>query len=507
VAESGDTPPDEPQRIGRGTGALLLATTSVIATLALLLVAELAARIALSARVAAPSEIAGDTVSRTLAHLAVNPAPVVEDPDLLWSNDPGARRTQPVNPRPFGLEPVWTAEINSEGFRGAERAAGLSGAPYRILCVGDSITFGFGVEQDASWPEQLARRLAERYPQRSFEVINAGVPGWSWLQGLRFVQLRGMALDPDLIVVGHGTNDQVFPAIVTDEERLSSLGSPFERAVRRVLGRLSRTSVYRLLGSFREPAPAEPSPGCARQIAERGSCHRVAVDQIATAVEKLAEIVRRDGAELVVINTDFLATPAVTASRAASQRLGVAFEDLVTEIAERRRADEDERAARLALAPAVRRKRREEAKPGGTPLRIIVRVLVPDPSRGYTVEATDAFSGRKLRAAARDDGLGGDETAGDSVFSATLDIPPVSLAIEYRYLQDGVLEFTPLPPIESTLGGRMLALGEPGYAPVDVFADALFMVERAHPNARGHEVIAELVERRLGEFPAFREAK
>ncbi len=446
--------------------------------------------------------IAGDTVSETLATLAVNPAPVAPDPDLLWSNQPKARRTQPVNPRPLGREPSWTAEINSEGFRGPERSA-RADDPYRILCVGDSITFGFGVDQGDSWPDQLARRLEERFPSRSFEVINAGVAGWSWLQGLRFLELRGLDLEPDVVVVGHGTNDQLFPAHITDEERLLALGGWSERVIRRLASRLAGTNLYRLLGPSPDRSATENSPQCEEQIAKRQSCRRVSLEQIDAAVGKLDRIVKQQGADLLLLNTDFLETPAVQASRAASQRLGIPFEDAVAAVKERRRVEEDERAVRFGLAPAKRRAGRPDEAALTGPIRMIVRVLVPDPSRSYSVEAKNPFGKRPIHAVARDDGTLGDERAGDSVFSATLDIPPQSVSIEYRYLQDGALEFTPLPPVESTLGGRLLAFGEPGYAPVDVFADALFMVERAHPNARGQAAIAELVEKRLTSLPSF----
>jgi lysophospholipase L1-like esterase len=489
------------------TGAVLLASTSIVATLLVLLVAELGAGLVLRLRgeQAGPGPIDGDAVSKALASLDINPAPVVPDPDLLWSNAPNARKTQPVNPRPLGREPTWTAEINSEGYRGAERRPGLEPAPLRILCVGDSVTFGFGVDQPDTWPEQLASRLARNHPGRAFEVINAGVSGWSWLQGLRFVAMRGLDLHPDVVVIGHGSNDQFFAARITDEERLLSLGGAFERTLRRIASRLVDTNLYRLFGHEPERSPSEYSPQCTEQVAERGFCRRVSLPQIEAAVEKLSSVVRAAGAELLVVNTDFLATPAVKASLNAAERLAVPFEDLVAGVDARRRSEEDELAARLGLAPAIRAVR--AAEPPDVKHRIVVRVLVPDASRSYSVDAKEAFGKKTFRAVARDDGLGGDEKAGDSVFSAVLEVSARSLAIEYRFLQEGAAELTPLPPIESGQGWRLLSSAEPGYAPIDLFADLRFMVERVHPNARGHAVIAELVEARLTALPSFSPSK
>jgi len=79
---------------------------------------------------------------------------------------------------------------HSLGLRGPELEAS-DAKVFRILCVGDSITFGFSVDQPDTYPRQLLTALAKHYPQRRFEIINAGVPGWSWLQGLRYLDLRG----------------------------------------------------------------------------------------------------------------------------------------------------------------------------------------------------------------------------------------------------------------------------------------------------------------------------
>lgn len=61
----------------------------------------------------------------------------------------------------------FSVSTNSQGFRGPEIQEKKSGL--RILCLGDSVTFGWGVEQDESYPALLARSL-------NIEVINAGVP-------------------------------------------------------------------------------------------------------------------------------------------------------------------------------------------------------------------------------------------------------------------------------------------------------------------------------------------
>lgn len=84
----------------------------------------------------------------------------------------------------------------------AVRPAELDGAS--IVAFGDSLTAGFGVPPDESYPSRLQRRLAaEGYRYR---VINAGVSGETTAGGLRRVDwvLRSR---PTLVILELGAND------------------------------------------------------------------------------------------------------------------------------------------------------------------------------------------------------------------------------------------------------------------------------------------------------------
>ena len=76
---------------------------------------------------------------------------------------------------------------------------------FRILALGDSCTFGVGVEDHQTWPAQLQRILADRTMET--EVINAGVPGYTAFQGKRTLESSGLALEPDLVLISFGFND------------------------------------------------------------------------------------------------------------------------------------------------------------------------------------------------------------------------------------------------------------------------------------------------------------
>jgi len=96
-------------------------------------------------------------------------------------------------------------KINSSGFRGGELRPG--GEHVRVFCAGDSITFGYELDDEcAPYPVQLQGLLTEHGYDR-VEVVNAGVPGHASLNTLRFIESVILPFSPDLIVLCCGWND------------------------------------------------------------------------------------------------------------------------------------------------------------------------------------------------------------------------------------------------------------------------------------------------------------
>ena len=77
---------------------------------------------------------------------------------------------------------------------------------FRILAMGCSTTFGWGVEDDESWPARLEHYL-HAAGHTNIEVINGGQPGYSTYQGMRFWEEFGSQYDPDLVVLGFVIQD------------------------------------------------------------------------------------------------------------------------------------------------------------------------------------------------------------------------------------------------------------------------------------------------------------
>jgi lysophospholipase L1-like esterase len=503
--------PPSPSSIGRGLGVVLQLVAALFVTAILLVAIEIVAGQLAPPDIAEALRRRGDDyVMQTLGNLDIapelNPCPLVRDPYVLWRNKPLARKTQPVNPRRFGRDDTWTLVNNSEGYRGPERPyRNDTDGVYRILCVGDSITFGFNVDQDASYPRRLEAALRERHPGRRIEVVDAGVPGWSWLQGLRFLQAEGMGLHPDLVIAGHGTNDQFFRAEVTDRERMPVGGEPAPEVRPAAEPFYQRTNTYRLIRKVAGIVHrgAALSPGCRAQLKESAMCHRVSVDDIDRAVREVAGLVRGAGGDFLAINVDFQETAAVTGVRRAVDAERVPFIDFVERFRTLRKADEEARVAHLGLAPAGATPPSAGAQ---GPRRVVFRALLDAPPGDAAVSVR---GGAFLRSdfdfahALHDDGTDGDERAGDGVFSGTVDVPANVGGLEYAFWIGDTAEFTPLPPQPSTNGRRLLRVEGDTVAPIDHFAELFMMAERTHPDARGQATIAEGIAERVEQLPSF----
>jgi hypothetical protein len=92
----------------------------------------------------------------------------------------------------------FTAETNGIGIR--DREVNPQGKDrFRVLAIGDSYTYGWGVDLPAAWPKVLERLLTEK--GRPTEVLNLGCPGTS-VDAYAVIAERAVpVLQPDAIVV------------------------------------------------------------------------------------------------------------------------------------------------------------------------------------------------------------------------------------------------------------------------------------------------------------------
>ena len=195
----------EARRAGARTTALVVASTIVG-----LVVTELCLRAFV------PAMAAGSAARFTL------------DPDLIYRLEPDNAVTW------SSAEFTETSHTNALGLRGA--ALGRK-TPHtrRILAIGDSFTYGHGVQDDETYPAVAERVLRRR--GYDVEVVNAGVPGYNTDQAYTWTLRDGLALRPDLVLLGVHCSD------VSDNFESSLYDVDGDRLVRRGA---AATRMYRL---------------------------------------------------------------------------------------------------------------------------------------------------------------------------------------------------------------------------------------------------------------------
>ena len=99
-----------------------------------------------------------------------------------------------------------TVRVNKAGFRGEELLPKAVGE-YRILSLGESTTYGAGVEQEETYSYLLQKKLNSLDSTRTYNVLNCGVSAYSSFQMLKFLELQGLAFEPDMVLLYSEVND------------------------------------------------------------------------------------------------------------------------------------------------------------------------------------------------------------------------------------------------------------------------------------------------------------
>lgn len=98
---------------------------------------------------------------------------------------------------------------NSLGMRDREPLPASTPGLVRVLALGDSVTFGYRVEEPEAFASVLERELAGSplARQRVFDVLNVGVSGYSTRDEVAALEGKWIALEPRLVVLGYCLND------------------------------------------------------------------------------------------------------------------------------------------------------------------------------------------------------------------------------------------------------------------------------------------------------------
>jgi len=100
-------------------------------------------------------------------------------------------------------------KINSDGLRDYEHE--LQSKKFRILALGDSMTFGQGIEIDKTFLSVIEKKIGA-------EVIKAGVPAYGQDNELEYFKTKGTKYRPDAVIIFYYPNDNDDNAGNTDRK-------------------------------------------------------------------------------------------------------------------------------------------------------------------------------------------------------------------------------------------------------------------------------------------------
>jgi GDSL-like Lipase/Acylhydrolase family len=121
----------------------------------------------------------------------------VPDPVLVYRHAPHLARTYQ------GVR----VSTNELGFRD-RNLEGKQNGELRIMLLGDSVTFGWGVPVEATFARRLEGHLASRLG-RPVTTVNTGVGSYNTVQEHAVLKTYAQSVDPDLVVLVYVENDIV----------------------------------------------------------------------------------------------------------------------------------------------------------------------------------------------------------------------------------------------------------------------------------------------------------
>ena len=90
--------------------------------------------------------------------------------------------------------------INGDGFRDGDYPLKKKATVFRIMAIGDSFTFGQGVNLEDTYSKHLERRINDM--GKTSEVISCGVIGYGMWQYLETLKRKVLPYKPDLVILG-----------------------------------------------------------------------------------------------------------------------------------------------------------------------------------------------------------------------------------------------------------------------------------------------------------------
>lgn len=122
----------------------------------------------------------------------------------------------------------YPVHVNAHGQRGPDYPLEKPAGEFRVIVLGDSMTYGLGVRDEETFPALLEERCSAS-GRDDVRVVNAGVAKYATYNYLRWIETQAERFDPDLIVVAcFMGNDMGLPT-----RSIMSIPVPMENVLRR----------------------------------------------------------------------------------------------------------------------------------------------------------------------------------------------------------------------------------------------------------------------------------
>lgn len=393
----------------------------------------------------------------------------------------------PLDPLTFNIR------TSPQGFRLAQNAKSLtySSKPkdvFRVVTLGDSLTFGFGVDYEKTWVSVLESKLKAQAPAPTrVEIINAGVISYDSALGEKLLNNRILALQPDLVLVGFGFNDYGFNAKYFAGK---ATASPLYRM------RFFRWTRSWIDNYFRKHkkltvATLESSK---KQLGELRGAHSFSPEEFSSHIEGMIGNLKKNNIRFVLMNTTIPSRMYLAPLKKLAEKYQaplIDFRDILFKEAQHKDVTSE------------------------TPVDGIFRVKSSHPKPGERFFVVgDFFSAVEFGfAEMNDEGTDGDEVKGDGIFSKRLAFLPGTL-LSFRFAQHdpdqgknhwaeefhGWRVFRRMDVPEKNFSTAVFQFNDLSDHAYRNFALFPFMQEICHPNVRGNAVLGPVIAARILDY-------
>ncbi len=203
-----------------------------------------------------------------------------EDPLLMWRARPNMKGRQ---------------STNSGGFRDDEFSKKRKKNEVRVLLLGDSTTWGWGVAEKDMYAAVMESVLDNSGAGKDFNIIDGGMPGYSAFQGRLLLDTELGELQPDFVITYFGVNDShARPGLTPDKD--------IKRAPVKLLGAVRLLRKSRFYNDMRKLADRARESAKAGESGSGVIKRRLSPEDFRTAMDGISADCDKIGATLISMN-------------------------------------------------------------------------------------------------------------------------------------------------------------------------------------------------------------